>query len=59
MIAPMSMGRPSRPHARVHVNRRFRTCAKVVVYELLSLDGEPEGFIVDWDDAMEAHLVTS
>jgi hypothetical protein len=56
------MGRPSRPHARVHVNRRFRTCAKVVVYELLSLDGvaeQPEGFIVDWDDAMEAHLVTS
>jgi dihydrofolate reductase len=32
---------------------------KVVVYELLSLDGvaeTPDGFIADWDDAMDAHL---
>jgi dihydrofolate reductase len=32
---------------------------KVVVYELLSLDGvaeSPEVFFADWDDAMEAHL---
>jgi len=32
---------------------------KVVVYELLSLDGvaeEPDVFIVDWDDAMDANL---
>jgi dihydrofolate reductase len=33
---------------------------KVVVYELLSLDGvaeAPEGFFPDWDDEMEANLV--
>ncbi|MCW2758962.1 MAG: deaminase [Nocardioidaceae bacterium] len=33
---------------------------KVVVYELLSLDGvaeKPDGFIDDWDDEMEARLV--
>jgi dihydrofolate reductase len=32
---------------------------KVVVYELLSLDGvaeKPDGFLADWDDAMEANL---
>ncbi len=32
---------------------------KVIAYELLSLDGvaeSPEGFIVDFDDAMEEHL---
>jgi dihydrofolate reductase len=32
---------------------------KVVVYELLSLDGvaeDPNGFFADWDDAMEANL---
>jgi dihydrofolate reductase len=32
---------------------------KVVVYELLSLDGvaeDPDGFIADWDDAMDANL---
>jgi dihydrofolate reductase len=32
---------------------------KVVVYELLSLDGvaeDPDGFFADWDDAMEANL---
>jgi len=32
---------------------------KVIVYELLSLDGvaeEPDGFFADWDDAMEANL---
>ena len=32
---------------------------KVVVYELLSLDGvaeKPDGFFLDWDDAMEANL---
>jgi dihydrofolate reductase len=32
---------------------------KVVVYELVSLDGvaeDPDGFIVDWDDAMDANL---
>jgi dihydrofolate reductase len=32
---------------------------KIVVYELLSLDGvaeDPDGFIVDWDDAMNANL---
>jgi hypothetical protein len=32
---------------------------KVVVYELMSLDGvaeKPDGFFTDWDDAMEANL---
>ena len=32
---------------------------KVVVYELLSLDGvaeDPDGFFADWDDAMDANL---
>ena len=32
---------------------------KVVAYELLSLDGvaeDPDGFITDWDDAMDANL---
>ena len=32
---------------------------KIVVYELLSLDGvaeDPDGFITDWDEAMDAHL---
>lgn len=32
---------------------------KLVVYELLSLDGvaeQPDRFIVDWDDAMDANL---
>jgi dihydrofolate reductase len=32
---------------------------KVVVYELVSLDGvaeDPDGFFADWDDAMEANL---
>jgi dihydrofolate reductase len=32
---------------------------KVVAYELLSLDGvaeNPDGFITDWDDAMDANL---
>jgi dihydrofolate reductase len=32
---------------------------KVVVYELVSLDGvaeDPDGFITDWDDAMDANL---
>jgi dihydrofolate reductase len=32
---------------------------KIVVYELLSLDGvaeNPDGFFTDWDDAMEANL---
>jgi dihydrofolate reductase len=32
---------------------------KVVVYELLSLDGvaeKPDGFVADWDEAMDANL---
>jgi dihydrofolate reductase len=32
---------------------------KVVVYELLSLDGvaeDPDGFVAEWDDAMDANL---
>ena len=32
---------------------------KVVVYELLSLDGvaeDPDSFLTDWDDVMEANL---
>lgn len=32
---------------------------KVVVYELMSLDGvaeDPDGFFTDWDDAMDANL---
>jgi dihydrofolate reductase len=32
---------------------------KVVLYELLSLDGvaeEPDKFVIDWDEAMEANL---
>jgi dihydrofolate reductase len=31
----------------------------IVVYELLSLDGvaeDPDGFVADWDDAMDANL---
>jgi dihydrofolate reductase len=34
---------------------------KIVVYELLSLDGvaeDPDKFFADWDDAMEANLAT-
>ena len=32
---------------------------KIVVYELVSLDGvaeDPDGFIAEWDDAMDANL---
>jgi dihydrofolate reductase len=32
---------------------------KIVVYELVSLDGvaeDPDGFILDWDEAMDANL---
>ena len=32
---------------------------KIVVYELMSLDGvaeDPDGFFADWDDAMDANL---
>jgi dihydrofolate reductase len=32
---------------------------RVIVYELLSLDGvaeDPDGFVTEWDDAMEANL---
>ena len=32
---------------------------KIVIYELLSLDGvaeDPDSFIADWDDVMDAHL---
>ena len=32
---------------------------KIVVYELLSLDGvaeRPDSFFTDWDDAMDANL---
>ena len=32
---------------------------KIVVYELVSLDGvaeDPDSFLADWDDAMDAHL---
>jgi dihydrofolate reductase len=34
---------------------------KVVLYELLSLDGvaeDPDGFITEWDDAMDANLAS-
>ena len=34
---------------------------KVVVYELLSLDGvaeDPDGFFADWDEAMDANLAS-
>ena len=34
---------------------------KIVVYELLSLDGvaeRPDGFFTDWDDAMDANLAS-
>jgi dihydrofolate reductase len=34
---------------------------KIVVYELLSLDGvaeDPDGFFSDWDEAMDANLAT-
>ena len=59
MLAPMNFSRPSRPHSRVHVNRKVLNVRKVVVYELLSLDGvaeKPERFFADWDDAMDANL---
>src|SRR5215212_6619278 len=39
MTEPMSPGRASHLHGRVHTNRRFPRMRKVVVYELLSLDG--------------------
>jgi dihydrofolate reductase len=59
MLAPMNSGRPRRPHSRVHVNRKVLNVRKVVVYELLSLDGvaeKPERFFADWDDTMDANL---
>jgi len=59
MLAPMNSGRPSRPHSGVHVNRKVLNVRKVVVYELLSLDGvaeKPERFFADWDDTMDANL---
>jgi dihydrofolate reductase len=55
----MSFGRPARPHSKIHVNGGVLKMRKVVVYELLSLDGvaeKPELFFADWDDAMEANL---
>jgi dihydrofolate reductase len=39
--------------------RRVVSMRKVVVYELLSLDGvaeDPDQFIADWDEAMDANL---
>jgi len=59
MLAPMNSGRPSRPHSGVHVDRKVLNVRKVVVYELLSLDGvaeKPERFFADWDDTMDANL---
>jgi dihydrofolate reductase len=43
----------------IETNRRCRSVRKIVVYELLSLDGVAEGpdsFITDWDEAMDANL---
>src|SRR3954466_13697706 len=40
-------------------DREVPDVRKVVVYELVSLDGvaeEPDNFIVDWDEAMDANL---
>ena len=34
---------------------------KIVVYELMSLDGvaeDPDAFFADWDDAMDANLAS-
>ena len=42
----------------LRASRRY-SLRKVVVYELLSLDGvaeDPDRFFADWDDAMEANL---
>ena len=45
--------------AREAHTRGGRTVRKVVVYELLSLDGvaeSPDEFILDWDEVMDANL---
>lgn len=44
--------------ARAALNQED-TVRQVVVYELLSLDGvaeNPDAFVLDWDDVMDAHL---
>ena len=43
----------------VHIRWHDRSVRKVVVYELMSLDGvaeRPDDFFTDWDDAMDANL---
>jgi dihydrofolate reductase len=65
MIAPMSSRHASRLRSRVRARQQdphqpeVLSVRKVVVYELLSLDGvaeKPDGFFTDWDDAMAANL---
>ena len=43
----------------VHIRWHDRSVRKVVVYELMSLDGvaeRPDDFFTDWDEAMDANL---
>lgn len=59
MTAPMSPGRPGRPRTKDPHQPEVLNVRKVVVYELLSLDGvaeKPDEFLADWDDAMQANL---
>src|SRR5512141_1553149 len=63
-IGPCSSRRPTRSSGCttrrcVASGERGRGVRKVVVYELLSLDGvaeDPDQFFADWDDAMDANL---
>lgn len=53
---------PREPSTQHHVSQpEVLSVRKVVVYELLSLDGVAEGpdtFLTDWDDAMQANLAS-
>jgi dihydrofolate reductase len=59
---PMSFGGDDRPSCSPDPppdRSELSDMRKVVVYELLSLDGvaeKPDAFIADWDDAMDANL---
>ena len=58
-IAPMSFGCREPSTHQGQRQSEVLHMRKVVAYELLSLDGvaeKPDGFIADWDDAMDANL---
>jgi dihydrofolate reductase len=55
----MSFGCANRRRSIVWVDRKVLSVRKVVVYELLSLDGvaeDPDAFLTDWDDVLDANL---